>query len=259
MAALSPTPVVAVAALLAGVAALVAGRSRWTAPATGPWAVAGGAVVVASRAGVYDSLLSPPSAGVFVAAVGALAVAVWVGAGHLPAEVAPIDRDRHLAAVGAGLALVVVLSLVTHLSVPAFPLLWVVVAPLGAAALAALGYVLAGFVLTDLLSELRLAGLYAVGTVAFEGVASAVADRVFAADPGGLVTPVVRSALAAAAVAPSPWLVVTGHLTVGLAVAATCARLARWRQAVGHAGVVVVAVLAAWAGTVVLLSAVVGG
>jgi hypothetical protein len=259
MAALSPAPIVVVAALLAGVAALVAGRSRWTAPATGPWAVAGGAIVVASRAGVYDSLISPPSAGVLVAAVGALAGAVWVGAGHLPAEVAPIDRDRHFAAVGAGLALVVVLSLVTHLSVPAFPLLWVVVAPLGAAALAALGYVLAGFVLTGLLSELRLAGLYAVGTVVFEGVASAVADRVLAADPGGVLAPVVRSALAAAAVAPSPWLVVTGHLTVGLAVAATCARLARWRQAVGHAGVIIVAVLAAWAGTVVLLSAVVGG
>ena len=259
MAALSPTPVVAVAALLAGGAALVAGRSRWTAPATGPWAVAGGAVVVAGRVGVYDSLLSAPSAGVLVAAVGTLAVAVWVGAGHLPADVAPIDRDRHLAAVGAGLSVVVVLSLVTHLSVPALPLLWMVVAPLAAAVLAALSYLLAGFVLTDLLSELRLAGLYAVGTVVFEGVASAVADRVFAADPGGALAPVVRSALAAAAVAPSPWLVVTGHLTVGLAVAATCARLARWRQAVGHAGVVVVAVLAAWAGTVVLLSAVVGG
>ena len=58
MAALSPTPVVAVAALLAGVAALVAGRSRWTVPVTGPWAVAVGAPAVGPGSGTYSTRLN---------------------------------------------------------------------------------------------------------------------------------------------------------------------------------------------------------
>ena len=256
MTAVSPA-IVAAAALLAGGAVLAFGRSPWTAPATGPWAVAGGAIVVAGRAGVYDSLVPPPSAAILLASVGALAAAVWVGAGHLADDVTPTDRDRHLAAVGGGLSLVVVLSLVSHHSVPAFPLLWVVVVPIAAAVPAALGYVLAGFVVPDLLSEIRLSGLYAVGAVVFEGVASAVADRVFAADPGGVVTPFVTAALEATPAAPTWWLLVAGHLVFGLTLAAVCARLARWRRALGHASVLVVAVLAAWAGTVVLLSAVI--
>ena len=77
MTAVSPA-IVAVAALLAGGAVLAFGRSPWTAPATGPWAVAGGAIVVAGRADVYDSLVPPPSAAILLASVGALAAAVWV-------------------------------------------------------------------------------------------------------------------------------------------------------------------------------------
>ena len=80
---------------------------------------------------------------------------------------------------------------------------------------------------------------------------------------GGAVLAFGRSPWTAPAT--GPWavaggaIVVAGHLVFGLTLAAVCARLARWRRALGHAGVLVVAVLAAWAGTVVLLSAVVVG
>ena len=95
MTAVSPA-IVAAAALLAGGAVLAFGRSPWTAPATGPWAVAGGAIVVAGRAGVYDSLVPPPSAAILLASVGALAAAVWVGAGHLADDVEDYAMDLHV-------------------------------------------------------------------------------------------------------------------------------------------------------------------
>ena len=91
------------------------------------------------------------------------------------------------------------------------------------------------------------------------GVASSAAVTSGVATPPGSAanTRSATAALEATPVAPTWWLLVAGHLVFGLTLAAVCARLARWRRALGHAGVLVVAVLAAWAGTVVLLSAVI--
>jgi len=55
----SVVTVAGIAALAAGGLAVSDGYSHWTVPAVGPWAVAGGAIHTAGRAGVYDTLTTP--------------------------------------------------------------------------------------------------------------------------------------------------------------------------------------------------------
>lgn len=256
MEASSPAVVVSIVATLAAVGlAAEGGFSHWTVPATGPWAVAGGAVTVASSAGVYDSLRWSVSVTLLVSVLAVLAAASWVVVGRLVAGREAPYRERYLAAAGVGVSAVVLVALFGHLAVPSGRLVWVVIVPVATAVLAAVGFLTVGFLFTGLLTDLRLSGLYTVGAVVFEGAASVAAGELFAAD-GGVFASALRSAIVAADVAPVWWISIAGHLAVGLAVVAVCGRLSRWRTDAGRAVVLVVSVVTLWSGCVVLVSAV---
>ena len=146
--------------------------TRLTVLAVAPWPVAAGAVVVAGRAGAYDDLaVSVP---VLVAALGGVAVAAWVLFARLAALRDLPYRERYLAVGGLGAAVVVLPALVGHVEDPSWVrVAWVAIAPVVAGVVAAVGYFLLGLVYTDALVAFRLAGLYVVGAVVLDGVASA--------------------------------------------------------------------------------------
>lgn len=250
-----PTPVVlvAAAAALAGVALAASdGFSHWTVPAAGPWAVAGGAVVVASRAGVYDQVGVPASTASLVSAVAVIAAVWWTVVGRLTAGRETPSRERYLAAAGAGAGVVLVGVLLASFGVPASRLLWVLVVPVAAAVSATVGFLVAGFLATSLFTDLRFTALYTVGAVTLEGTTVAIARERFAVDGAGLL----EMALGPAAPELAWWALLLAHLGAGLAVVGVCGRLARWRPAVGRGAVFVVSTLTLWSGTVVLLAAV---
>ncbi|WP_254837914.1 hypothetical protein [Natronomonas marina] len=253
----SPAVVVSCLATLAAVGLAVEdGFSHWTVPAAGPWAVAGGAVTVASGAGVYAALETSPSASLLLSVVAGFAAASWIVVGRLAAGWGVDYRERYFAAAGVGVAAVVLVALVTHLGAPASSLVWVLIVPVAAAVPAAVGFVAFGFLVTDLFTELRLSGLFAVVTVVFEGAASVAAGRLLAADAEGLFASALRPAFSAAGVAPGWWALVAAHLAVGLVIVAVCGRLSRWRTDAGRTVVFVVSVVTLWSGTAVLVSAV---
>ncbi len=251
-------PVVLVAAVAATAAialALADGYSHWTVPAVGPWAVAGGALHVASRAGVYGSQPAPRSVEFLLVVPAVLAATTWVIAGFLEARRGVPYRERYLAAAGTGVVLALVVALLVHLEVAAGRLVWVLVVPLVAALVATVGFLAFGVLVADLITDLRAAGIYTVATVVFEGVASVAARRFLEASGEAVIADALRSGNAVAGFDAAWWAVLVGQLLVGLLVVLACGRLARVRTAAGHAAVLVVSVVALWSGTVALLSA----
>lgn len=250
------------AVLVAGIAALAAlalavtgGFTHWTVPAFGPWAVAGAAVHVATRAGAYDAVPGPYRAETVLALVAGIAGVAWVLAGRLSARRGVRHREGYLTAAGGGVALALLVTSLADLGVTAWQLVWVVAVPLLATLTATVGFLAIGFLLADLFTDLRAAGLYTVVTVVFEGVASVAASELLGGDGGGLVVAAVRSGYAMADVDPTWWVVVAGQLAVGVVLVLVCGRLGRWRRSAGLAAVLVVSVVTLWSGTVVLLSA----
>jgi len=252
----APTVLVVTIAATAAVAlALSAGYSHWTVPAVGPWAIAGGTLHVASRAGVYDAVEAPASGALLVATPAVFAAATWIVAGASAARRDVPYRERYLAAAGGGLAVVTLAALVVHLDVPPVGLLWVVAVPLVTAMVATMGFLAVGFLVSGVIIDLRVAGLYTVGTVVFEGLASAAAVTWLDARVEGLLVEAVRTGYAMAGVDDTWWAVVAGQLVVGLAVVFVCGRLARVRTDAGQAAVLVVSVVTLWSGTAVLVAA----
>ena len=252
----APTVLVVTIAATAAVAlALSAGYSHWTVPAVGPWAIAGGTLHVASRAGIYDAVDAPSSGALLVATPAVFAAATWIVAGAFAARRNVPYRERYLAAAGGGLAVVTLAALVVHLDVPPVGLLWLLAVPLVTAMVATLGFLAVGFLVSGLIIDLRVAGLYTVGTVVFEGLASAAAVTWLDARVEGLLVEAVRTGYAMAGVDATWWAVVGGQLVVGLSVVFACGRLARVRTDAGRAAVLVVSVVTLWSGTAVLVAA----
>lgn len=247
--------VAALAATGAVALAVADGYSHWTVPAVGPWAVVGGALHVAILSGVYESRLPPQWTEFLIVVPAVLAATTWIIAGLLSAGREVTYRERYLGAAGLGGALALVAVLLAHLGVTAGRLVWVVGVPLVAVLVATAGFLALGFIVADLLIDLRVAGLYTVVTVVFEGIAAVAARRFLDASGDALVADAVRAGIATAGVDASWWLLVVSQLAVGLLVVLVCGRIARIRSAAGHAAVLVVSVLALWSGTVVLLSA----
>ena len=252
----APTVLVVTIAVTAAVAlALSAGYSHWTVPAVGPWAIAGGTLHVANRAGVYDAVEAPASGALLVATPAVFAAATWIVAGAFAARRDVPYRERYLATAGGGLAVVTLAALVVHLDVPPVGLLWVLAVPLVTVMVATLGFLAVGFLVSGLIIDLRVAGLYTVGTVVFEGLASAAAVTWLDVRVEGLLVGAVRTGYAMAGVDATWWTVVGGQLVVGLAVVFACGRLARVRTDAGRAAVLVVSVVTLWSGTAVLVAA----
>lgn len=250
-----PAPVVLVAAVAALAAVALAasdGFSHWTVPAAGPWAVVGGAVVVAGRAGVYEPVGAPALTTPLLSAVAAVAAASWLVVGWVATDRRAQHRERYVAAAGVGAAAVLVTVLLAHFGVPAGRLVWVLVVPMAAAVTATVGLLAAGFLVASLITDLRFAGFYTLGAVTFEGATSAVARAGFGADGLGLL----ETVLGAGTPDLAWWAFVLLHLVAGLVVVGVCGRLSRWQPAAGRAAVFVVSVLATWSATVVLLAAV---
>lgn len=245
----------ATAAVAALALALEGGYSHWTVPAFGPWAVAGGALQAAGRSGVYDSLPAPASTDHLLVVLAGAAAATWVVAGWAGASQGVSARERYLAAAGSGVAVTLLLAMLTHLDVPPARLVWLVAVPMAAAVVGTVGFLAFGFLVVDLFTDLRIAGLYTVGTVVFEAAASVAAREVLSADAEGILVDALVAWYAAADVDPAWWAVLAGQLAVALGVVLGCARLSRWRKDVGRAAVLVVSVVALWSGTDVLLSA----
>lgn len=252
-----PAVLVAALAALAAVALAVEdGYSHWTVPAVGPWAVAGATVHVASRAGAYDGLGNPIRPDLLLPAVAVLAAVAWVAVGLVTASRGVRYRERYLAAMGSGVAVPLLLVLLFHSGVTAASLVWVLAVPLVAVLVATVGFLAAGFLVADLFTDLRIAGLYTVGTVVFEAVAAVTASQLLSDGADGLLVAAVRDAYTVADVAATWWAVVAAQLVVGLVVVFASGRLTRLRTDVGRAAVLVVSVVTLWSGTAVLLSAV---
>ena len=247
--------VVAFAAAAAVAFALTEGFSHWTVPAVGPWAVAGGTIVVAGRAGVYDGLEPRISPGLLVAAPAALAATTWIVGGRIAARRAVPYRERYLAAAGGGVAVALLGPLLVSLDVSALGVVVLLGVPLVAAVVATVGFLAVGFVVSDLLTDLRIAGLYTVAAVLLEGVAAVAARHWLDAPREGVVVAAVRVGYATAGLEATWWAVVVGQLVVGLGVVFACGRIAGVYRDAGRAVVLVVSVLALWAGTAVLVSA----
>lgn len=234
--------------------------SRRTLLAAAPWTVAASCAVVAARAGVYDGMGLPITVPRLLAAVGIVAVGCWL----LFVQVAVLRdvdaRDRYLAATGLGAAVVVLVALLVHLGGAEPPrAIWLAIAPVLAGLFAAAGYFTLGLVYTDPIVQFRLAGLYAIATVVFDGIASAAALEVLGYDEFGLVTAGIVAAVDAAGITLSTWLLLPIHVLVGVVSIAVCGWLTRRRDWLGTGLALAVSVLALGSATVVLLSAVLLG
>lgn len=234
--------------------------SRLSVLAAAPWAVAAAGAVVAGRAGAYGALDPAPSGTALAAAVVAVAAVCWVGFSGLAAARDVGHRERYLAASGGTAAAVLVAALLgSAASTTAVRVSLLAVGPIAAGLLAAGGYFLLGLVYTDPVAELRLAGLYTVAAVVLDGIASAAVLAALGGEETGLLTLGFRAGLGAAGVDLPVTYLLPGHLLGGLLAVSVCARLARWRSAVGNACALAVSAVALCSGATVLLSAVVLG
>lgn len=247
-------------ALLASLAVAAASGAtpltRRTVPAAAPWSVAAGVVVVASRAGVYEVVSPTPPAAVLVGAAAVLAVAGWVGTAELAALRGIAGRDRYLATAGAGAVTVVAVSLLQHVGgALSIRMVWLPVTVVVATMCAALGYFALGLVFTDAVVEFRLAGLVAVWTVVLEGACSAAAVESLGHAEAGAVTILLSTALDAAGVAHTTWLLLPLHTLVGVALVGATGWIARRRRLLGTAALLLATVGSLLTATVVLLTA----
>lgn len=250
-------PVVAVAAVAVLVVAIWSASvplTRRTVLASAPWAVVGGALVVAGRAGAYDGL--PFTTPLLVATVGVVAVASWVLFAELAAIRGLDTRERYLAVGGLGAAVVVLPALVGHVESPVWTrIVWVVLAPVVAAVVAAGGYFVLGLLYTDAVVAFRIGGLYAVWTVVLDGVASATALEVLGGEELGVVTRGIVAVVEASGLSVSVWLLLPVHALLGVVFVGCCGWLARQYGPAGNGFVLLASALSLGSATVVLLSA----
>lgn len=257
------TPVEAVAVLVAafmgGIVARVAVPTRRTILAAGPWTVTGALAVVASRAGAYETIVVDVSPLAVTATVAALAAASWAGCIELAALRGVPYRDRYLAATGAITATVLGGTLLFHLDVAAVRLVWVAIPPIAAGVLAAVGYFVLGLVYTDTISELRIAGLYTLGAVVLDGTASAVVVERLGGAKTGVLTTALLWVAGNLGVDASIWALLPAHLFVGMVFVAGCGWASRYRHEAGLLVALLGSVAFLWAGSVLLLSAILLG
>lgn len=256
-------------ALLLGAAVLVVAvavgdgtvpLSRRTVLAAGPWTVAAAGVVVAARSGAYAGATTPVTTPSLLLAVGVLALGSWI----LLVRVAVVRgmpfRERYLAAAGTGAVVVVFGGLLGHVEdVTATRFVWLAIVPVAAVLLAGLGYFALGLVYTDAVVAFRLAGLFALAAVVFDGVAAAAAAESLGMPETGLTAAILRVPLDAGGLDPSAWLLVPLSLLLGIAIVAACTAVWRRRPSLGTGGVLVASVAALASATVVLSSAVLLG
>lgn len=252
-------PVEAVALLAAGLVVVVAVRTtapnRLTVLAAGPWTVTAALAVVAADAGAYDALAVDPTPVTVTALVTALAAGTWAGCAELARLRGLPYRDRYLAATGIAAGTVLGGTLLVDATFAPQSLVWLVIAPVVAGVLAALGYFVLGLIYTDALAELQLGGLYAVAVVVFDATASAVVvEQLGGTETAVLTTGIVRVA-EAAGLDPWTWALVPAHLGVGMAFVAACGWAGRKRHDVGAVCALVGSVVVLWSAAVVLLSA----
>lgn len=229
-----------------------------------PWTVAAVLAVVASRDGTYVGywlwapLTTAPTPETVLATVVGFAIVAWLGAAYLAALRDITVDERYLAA--SGLAATVVLAAAYLGGVgeaAAIRLLWIPLAALCTALLAGVGYVLLGFAYTDALVELGGAGLFVVGAVGFEAVASAFAVEVLGGAPG-FASGLLLAALATNTGATTAviWPVVLSIVVLaGVAFTGVCGRLARERRPLGCGIALLGSASALGSGLLVLLSA----
>jgi hypothetical protein len=245
-----------VAAVVAVVGAVAVGSTavpltRRTVLAAAPWSVAAAGVVVAGRAGVYRT-----DTAVLLAAVGGVAVGAWVLFAHLAALRELPCRDRYLAASGLGAAVVVVAALASHVDgIAPSRVVWLAFAPVVAALLAAAGYFVLGLVYTDALVALRLAGLYVVGTVVLDGVATAASGAALGAEQYGVVTAGVAAVVGSLGVDLAVWQLLPVQAAVAVAFGGLCGWLARLYGPAGNGFALLASTVSLTSATVVLLSA----
>lgn len=228
--------------------------SRRTVLAAAPWTVVGATTVVAGRAGVYDgTAVTTP---LVVATLGVVAAASWVLFARLAALRGIGHRERYLTASGLGVASIVLPTLFAHAGNPAWVrVVWLAVAPVLAGVVAAGAYFVLGLLYTDAVVAFRIAGLYVVWSIVFDGVASATALEVLGGEELGVVTLGITSAVEAAGVSVSPWLLLPVHALVGVVYVGCCGWLARQYGPAGNGFVLLASALWLGSGTVVLLSA----
>lgn len=252
---------VAVGALAVGVAGWVESLpvSEATVAATGPWAVAGGGVVVAADIGVYDRV---PFVTVPTLLVSLLVVAlgIWLAFTGIAELRTRPHSERYLGASGIGVASVVVGALFfTAPEVAPVRLAWLALAVVAAPVVAVGPYFVLSVVYTDAVAQLRFAGLYAVAAVVFDGVASAITTEILGTGDEALVTSGLSLAVGAAGLSPSGWQLLAVHALVGVGAVATLGRIGRWRPAVGYGGTCLLSVATLGSGTAVVLLSVLFG
>ncbi|WP_336133798.1 hypothetical protein [Natronomonas amylolytica] len=247
------------AALMGGLVARLAVPTRRTVLAAGPWTVTAALAVVAARMGAYDALAVEISSRAVIAAVAALATGSWAGSIHLADLRGLAYRDRYLAATGSAAAVILGGAVLFQADFPPLRLAWFVIAPTAAALLAAVGYFLLGLVYTDALAELRLAGLYTLGAIALDGVASAVVVEQLGGTRTGLVTTALDWLAGMAGVDPFLWALLPGHVVVGMAFVGACGWASKRSHAVGLLVALLGSIAVLWAAAVLLVATVLLG
>lgn len=247
-------PVVVAAVLVAGGAAVFSGAvplTRRTVLAAAPWSVAAGAVVVVARSGAHEG-----RGVVLLAAVAGVAVGSWVLFAHLAALRGLPYRERYLAAGGVGAVAVLGAALAADAGdVSPVGVVWLALAPVLAGLLAAVGYFVLGLVYTDALVAFRLAGLYVVGAVLLDGVASAAAVGSLDGEEFGVVTAGLATAVGALGVNPGVRQLLVVQAVLAVAFVGFCGRLARLYGPAGNGFALAASAVSLTSATVVLLSA----
>jgi hypothetical protein len=245
-----------VSAVVVGIGAVAVGSAavpltRRTVFAAAPRSVVAAGVVVAGRAGVYGA-----DSAILLAAVGGVAVGTWVLFAHLAALRELPCRERYLAASGLGAAIVVVVALGSHVDgIAPARVVWLAFAPVVAALLAAAGYFVLGLVYTDALVALRLAGLYVVGTVVLDGVATAAAGGPLGTEESGVVTAGVAAVVGSLGVDLATWQLLPAQAAIAVAFVGLSGWLARQYGPAGNGFALLASTVSLTSATVVLLSA----
>lgn len=247
------------AVAMGGLAAQVVVPTWRTVLAAAPWTVTAAIAVIAAHIGAYDLLAVDASPLAVTASIAALAAASWVGCIELAALRDLAYRDRYLATTGTAAGLILGGSLLSHAEFTPLRLVWLAIAPIGAGLLAVVTYFVLGLVYTDALTELQLAGLYTVGVITFDGVASAIVVEQL----GGTDTAVVTTGLiwVAEHVGHDPyiWALVPAHLLVGMLFVSACGWAGRYRHEAAILSALVGSIAVLWSATVLLVSTILLG
>ncbi|WP_255195606.1 hypothetical protein [Halorarius litoreus] len=211
--------------------------------AIAPWAVVAGLFDTLSVTGAYPATLAPVlrlPAGLLLAFV--VAGLVWVPLLQLATlrDYGP-GSGRYLAAAGLGMAVVLLVTLLVRQELDGAGLLWLSATPMLAAMLAALAYVLLGFVDPTTLATTRWVGYLVVFGFALLGTATAVGIDVY----GQVGTSVTAALVSVARDLPTAstsvgWPAAVFGVLVGCLVATLVARAIRSDAVAGNALAIVV-------------------